>query len=77
MTGRGKTDWARIDARTPEEVEALADEDELDEGYGIAANYVFNADGTLTETATGITSTRAEVLARLSAARAAMRDAAE
>lgn len=77
MTGRGKTDWARIDAMTPEEIEAMADVDELDEGYGIAVNYVFNADDTLTEIATGITSTRAEVLAQLAAVRAGKRAAAE
>ena len=66
----GKTDWAKIDARTPEEVERLADEDELDEGYGIAADYIFHADGTLTETASGVTFTRAALLDELTARRA-------
>ena len=79
----GKSDWARIDALTQEQIERLADEDELDEGYGIAADYVFNADGTLTDKASGQTFTRAALLDELTARRvragfpAQSRDAAE
>lgn len=73
------TDWAAIDAKTPEQIERLADEDELDEDYGIAVNYVFNADGTLTEIASDTTFTRAALLDELTARRAAAKllDAAE
>ena len=73
-----KSDWARIDALIEEQIERLADEDELDEGYGIAADYVFNADGALTDKA-GATWTRAALLDELIArrARSGVRNAAE
>lgn len=65
--------------QTPEQIERLADEDELDEGYGIAADYDVLADGSLTEKATGRTFTRAALLDELTAQRfaATLRDAAE
>ena len=64
--------------QTPEQIERLADEDELDEGYGIAADYVIHADGSLTDKATGRSFTRTALLDELTARRAAkFRDAAE
>lgn len=74
-----ETNWERLNARTEEQIEALADEDELDEGYDIAVDYELNADDTLTEKASGRTFTRVELLAELAAARAreGQRDAAE
>ena len=72
------TNWAAVDARTPEQIERLADEDELDEGYGIAADYDIHADGSLTEKATGVSFNRVALLDELTARRAAkFRDAAE
>ena len=64
-----KSDWARIDALSEEQIERLADEDELEECYGIAANYVFNADGTLTDKGSGQTFARAALLDELTARR--------